>query len=430
MLILAAFLGFAGVALDRAYRSSGEVALRDNLQAHVYMLLAAAEEGANGRMEMPQDLPSPAFNRPESGLYAVVTSGTAGYDWRSASLLGLELPRLTPMKPGVTHFRLAGDFAVLQQGISWEDDSGNLLNYAVSIAADRSTLNQSQTRFRLTLWRWLGGVSVILLFAQLLLLRWGLRPLHAMSDAVRSLEQGEMTRIDGPLPGELEGLGQSLNALIDHDERRQARVRNSLADLAHSLKTPLSVLRGAAGNLNDAALTGLITEQTGRIDDIVSYQRQRAAVAGRVTGTRPTALQPIIRRIAASLDKTEGARDVDCVIEMPDGLQLRADQGDLFELFGNLLENAYRHAAGQVLVSGTEQQSAIIITIDDDGPGFDQSEAQRLMQRGQRADQHHPGEGIGLAVASEIMRQYGGEISIQASRTGGARILLRFDRKP
>lgn len=430
LLILAAFLGLAGVALDRAYRSSSEVALRDNLQAHIYMLLAAAQEDQGGRMVIPEALPAPVFNRPDSGLYAVVESDAAGYRWRSLSLLGLDAPGMIGLPPGNSRFRLAGDRAILEQGISWEDDNGQLLDYAVSIAADRATLDEPQARFRLTLWRWLGGVTAILLFAQLLLLRWGLRPLHAMSGTVQRLERGEMSRIDGPLPSELEGLANSLNALIRHDQQRQARVRNSLADLAHSMKTPLSVLRGAAHERTDSALAGLITEQTGRIDDIVSYQRQRAAVAGSVAGTRPTALRPIIDRIAASLQKIEGARDIECVIDVPAELHLRADQGDLFELFGNLLENAFRHAAGEIHVNAVRRQSVVTLTIDDDGPGFVESDARRLMQRGERADQHHPGEGIGLAVVSEIVRQYGGSIGIRESPSGGARIRLEFAQQP
>lgn len=424
LVILAAFLGFAGAALDRAFRASTESAQRAQLQAHVYTLLTAAQEDEQGRMRLPQALTAPAFNQPDSGLYAEVQGENGGYHWRSGSLIGRDRGLVSATLPGETRFRFDPGMAVFDQGIAWEDNAGTPINYSLTVAMDSATLMAEQASFRGALWAWLGGVTLLLLAAQILLARWGLAPLRDMSAAVQRIEAGDTARIDGPVPRELRSLSDNLNALIQQNRLRQERVRNSLADLAHSMKTPLAVLRGAGEQQDDSGLRELIAEQTRRIDEIVGYQRQRAAVAGTTAVTRPIVLAPIVRRLCASLDKVHHDRHVQCRLLVADELQLRADEGDLFELLGNLLENAYKHCLNQVRVSAVRQPERLQIVIEDDGTGIPQKDAQRLLRRGERADQRHPGEGIGLAVVSEIVRQYGGDLSIGRSTLGGACITL------
>jgi two-component system sensor histidine kinase PhoQ len=427
LLALTAFLGLAGIALDRAFRSSVETAARDELQAHVYTLLTAADADAAGRMRLPERLAAPAFNTPDSGLYAEVRGEDGAYRWRSGSLIGRDLSQAPSIGAGVTRLRSVGGLLLLDQGIAWEDDAGRALPYTLTVGRDRAPLEDQQAAFRATLWQWLGGVALVLLGVLLALVRWGLRPLRAMSDAVKSLESGQATRIEGPMARELEGLGENLNALIAQNAGRQARVRHSLADLAHSMKTPLAVLRAGAEGPDRDRLPGIIDEQTRRIDQIVTYQRQRAAVAGRSAIGRPVALQPIIERLCSSLAKVHRERRIGYEIDLPDACRLRADEGDLFELLGNLLENAFRHASGRIVVSGRLADSRFILDVDDDGPGIAAADAQRLLRRGERADQRHPGDGIGLAVVNEIARQYGGEVHIESADLGGARLRVAID---
>ncbi len=431
LLILVAFLGFAGVALDNAFRNSVDTGTREKLQAYMYTLLAAAGEDAAGRMRLPKEITAPeAFNRPDSGLYAEVRGEQDRYRWRSASMLGQRTTMIQTTSPGESRFRYADGMAMFDIGIAWDDAYGEPIDYSLTIAIDGRSIEHQQDSFRGTLWVWLGGVALLLLAVQILLLRWGLRPLHDMSDAVRRLEQGESSRIEGPVARELQSLGDNLNSLIALSGQRQERVRNSLADLAHSLKTPLAILRGAAEHRPQDELSTLIDEQTRRIDDIVSYQRQRAAVAGGSGMTRPVAPKPIIERLCASLDKLHHERGIRHDLALADDDRLRADPGDLFELFGNLLENAYKHCRGRVRVVLRHEPRHLLIDIEDDGAGIATEDAERLLQRGERADQRHPGEGIGLAVASEIVRQYGGQLRIEQADLGGARIRLIFPNTP
>ena len=426
LLVLAGFLGLAGVALDRAYRNSVETAARNQLQAHVYTLLSAASEDERGRMRLPEHIAAPAFNRTDSGLYAEVGGEDGRYHWRSASLLGHGEGLLTRRRPGETDFRVAGDLALFDQGIAWEDDYGDPIPYSITVAMDKRSLQAQQDDFRNTLWGWLGGVAAMLLLVQLLLARWGLGPLREMGQALRRIEAGEARRIEGPVASELKGLTDNLNALIEQNRLRQERVRNSLADLAHSMKTPLAVLRGAAGQSEDAVLRRQVDEQTERIDQMVSYQRQRAAVAGTVAITRPVTLAPIIGRLCAGLDKVHHDRGLAHELQVPAEIAVGADQGDLFELFGNLLENAYRHCRARVRVSATVTDGELAVDIEDDGAGFTRADIPRLLKRGERADQVHRGEGIGLAVANEIVAQYQGRLEIRESALGGADVRIRI----
>jgi len=432
LLVLAGFLGLAGVALDRAYRTSIETATREQLQAHIYTLLSAAKEGEQGRMRLPEVISAPAFNQPDSGLYAQIEGENGKYGWRSGSLLGRSERLVSASRPGETRFRVTEQLALFDQGIAWEDDFGEPIHYSLTVAMDGQTMSMQQASFRGTLWLWLGGVALVLLAVQTLLARWGLSPLREMSSAVRRIENGDSSRIEGPVASELQGLSDNLNSLIEQNRLRQERVRNSLADLAHSMKTPLAVLRGAAEQGNIGALREQISEQTQRIDQMVSYQRQRAAVAGTSNVTRPIFLAPLMRRLCASLDKVHHDRGIHCSRRLPAEISLRADEGDLFELFGNLLENAYRHCRGQVRISARMRGDQLRVDVEDDGEGIAAEDVTRLLQRGERADQRHPGEGIGLALVSEIVTQYGGALNIAVSDLGGAdvQILLPSGQAP
>lgn len=267
---------------------------------------------------------------------------------------------------------------------------------------------------------------MLLLLTQLLLARWGLRPLREMAAALRRVEHGDAMRIDGPVAEELAGLVNGLNALIEQNSRRQERVRNRLSDLAHSLKTPLAVLRGIGEQTGDRTLGDAIVEQTARIDDIVVYQRQRAAVAGGSGVTRAIPLRPVIERICSGLVRIPRYEALTVGLDIDHEHRVRADEGDLYELFGNLLENAFRHAAANIRVTLVAQPSALEISVEDDGPGFSDEDRERLLRRGERADQQHPGEGIGLAVVDEIVAQYDGRIRLGRSSIGGGRVTVQL----
>ncbi len=422
-LLVAVFAGLAGWSLDSAFRRASETALAERLQAAVYTLLATAREDAQGRLRMPDDLPDPQFNRPDVGRYARIVGLQDGYRWHSRSLLGRELPASPPLATGRTRLYRSEGLMLLDQAIAWDDLQGRPLPYLITVASDTGALQAQQQQFRATLWGWLGLLSLLLLGLQLAALRWGLSPLYRIAEAIKRVERGDASELPRKVPVELEPLTRNLSALLQQAQARQERVRNSLADLAHSLKTPLTLLRGAAEEARDCPeLARLVEEQVSRIDEIVGYQRQRAAVSGGTGLSPPVPLRPLAERIGRGLARLHAARGVTLELDLPEGLAPRIDQGDLLELLGNLLENAFRHARRRVRLSGSASPPRLVV--EDDGEGIPPEQAQRILQRGVRADQRHPGEGIGLAMVAEILAQYGGEIAIDASPLGGARFTL------
>ena len=353
-LVLASFLGLGALALDRAFRTSGEEAMRERLQGQVYLLLGAAAEDAEGRMRLPDALPDPRLSNPDSGLYAQVTGENGGYVWKSFSLIGRDMAFLSHQGAGVRHFmkkRFNGEeFYLINFGVLWEDLQGRELAYTLAVAESTRGLLEQVEAFRARLMYWLGGAAVLLLVAQGLVLAWGLRPLRKAEADLHRIESGEIEAIGGRFPRELQGLISNINLLIRNGRASRDRYRNSLGDLAHSLKTPLSVLRGAAESGDRERLKLAVEDEVSRMDEIVQYQLRRAAASGAAQPGVSVPVSPLIERLAATLAKVYSEKGVDCRIEVADALRFVGDSGDLMEILGNLMENAFKYGRSQVRV--------------------------------------------------------------------------------
>ena len=431
-LVLAGFLGATGLALDTAFRNSAEAAMQERLQTYIYTLLAAADEDSNGRMIPPQALPEPRFSKPDSGLYAVIAEHDGETRWQSESLTGREIPNTYRQQPGRHHFseQTLNDLQLytLAFGVAWEDYAGDEALYTFSVAEDRAGFQAEVDSFRSTLWRWLGGMALVLLLAQGAILRWGLRPLRTVTSDLQAIQQGRSDRLEGQYPRELSGLTSSLNTLIDHSKSVQARYRNSLDDLAHSLKTPLAILQSGESSAADVqAEQSLIREQVERMDDIISHQLQRAAVSGRATLAKPVALDKVVNRLVRTLDKVYRGKNITVERNLDPASSFIGDEADLTEILGNLLENAYKYCQQAVRVSAHSLDAGIEILIEDDGPGIAPEQVHAILQRGTRMDESVPGQGIGLSMANEIIGVYGGRLEFAASDLGGALLRIHFD---
>lgn len=432
--VLIAFLGLAGYALDRAFRESAEAAVRERLQAHIYGLLASADITRSGKLSLPESLPEERFQRPGSGLYAEVVNAKGMIVWQSPSQLGQFIPRPPQLQPGEWSFtRLPTDegeeLFVLGFGSAW-DLGRKSLEFTFNVIEEPEAYAAQVASFRHSLWIWFSVLALGLLVAQGLVLGWGLSPLRRVERDLAAVEAGARETLGGDYPRELRGLTDNLNALLKTERGRLARYRDALADLAHSLKTPLAVLRGAQAQRNDAqTLEQLVQEQTERMAQIVDYQLQRAATSGRTTLMTPVALAPLLQRILDSLAKVYAERALKLSLEADPALQFRADASDLMELCGNLLDNACKWARTQVKasvqLSNADNGQTLEICVEDDGPGIAPDQRAAVLGRGVRADSSVPGQGIGLAVARDIAGAYGGEIGIDTSETlGGARICV------
>jgi two-component system sensor histidine kinase PhoQ len=212
------------------------------------------------------------------------------------------------------------------------------------------------------------------------------------------------------------------------------RYRNTLSDLAHSLKTPLAVMRSQLESGGEGeSLRWTVLEQVGRMDEIVAYQLSRAATSGHQTFAAPLPIEPYAEEIVRSLEKVYAHKSVLCEFDISPAARFHGDQGDLLELLGNLLENAFKWARRRVLLSatmlpgGSGRRSAMELVVEDDGPGVAEDNVEYLLQRGVRGDERVQGHGIGLAIVQDILRAYQGEVHVTRSQTlGGARFAIRF----
>ncbi|HVK55500.1 MAG TPA: ATP-binding protein [Burkholderiales bacterium] len=429
-IVLLVFIIATGLALDRAFRDSARSARQERLLGQIYLLIAAAEVNADGLIAMPPSFSEARFSLPGSGLYGTITDAVGGIAWRSPSALGVETPLPKPIPAGQQHFNQHEDlsgrpFFVYSLGISWAAGARHF-PFTFTVTEDLTAFNAQLDLYRRSLWSWLGGMAALLLCAQMIVLRWGLRPLRRVTGEISAIEAGRQERLQGDYPYEIARLTDNLNALLKREHAQQKRYRDALADLAHSLKTPLAVVRGALSSKRDlGTLANAVDEEVTRMNQIVEYQLQRAATAGRSAGLGiRTPLRPVAEKILASLRKVYRDKQISVECEIAEVVFFRGDEGDLTELLGNLTDNAFKWCAGKVAIHAEIRDGKLSITVEDDGPGIDAAQAQRILERGVRTDQTVPGHGIGLAIVRDIIQSYEGEIAIAPSSLGGAAIRI------
>jgi two-component system sensor histidine kinase PhoQ len=429
--VLAVFVALSAIALERAFRDSARGARQERLLAQVYLLMAAAEVDSGGSLSLAQGPSEPRLDLPGSGLYAQIVDGEDRVVWRSRSSLPVELPPIEALSAAQQRFGelFAADgkaYFVQAYGVSWR--SGERSHpFTFAVAEDLDPFNQQLNIYRRSLWTWLGAMALLLLAAQWAILRWGLAPLRRVADELTRLEEGKQQQIAGNYPTEVRRLTENLNAVLAHERAQQKRYRDALADLAHSLKTPLALIRAALQEArSDPALARPLDEQVQRMDQIVAYHLQRAATSGRSAMAVPQPLQPAIERVIRALAKVHAAKAVRPEVVGASRLRFRGDEGDLTEMLGNVLDNAFKWCRSRVRISADLREGQLALTVEDDGPGIAEADVEGLGRRGARVDQSVPGHGIGLAVTREIAEAYEGSITIARSPMGGAAVTLRL----
>jgi two-component system sensor histidine kinase PhoQ len=435
-MVLVAFLGATGWALDRAFRDNARLAVNERLQAHVFTLLAVANL-AGGEMLLPDELPEPRFSRPGSGLYGWVVG--ADFSWKSRSTLGVGLHQPeTLLSPGINQFDGPVDAGneqlfTMQMGIAWEDDQARERQFTFTAAENTASYRRQISGFRKSLWIWLGAATLVLLAVQGSILGWGLGPLRTISAELKRVENGSQDEIGGRYPRELEGLASHLNAFIRAERKNLERFRNSLSDLAHSLKTPLAVIRSSIeeSELAPEDRQGL-DQQVSRMDDIVAYQLQRGSTSGHQLFAKPVEIAQCAGQLLDTLEKLYPDRNGDCQLDIAVEVVFYGDRGDLMEILGNLLENAFKWSQSKIIVSARQNDArqgsrpGCSLQVADDGPGVSEDQLERVLERGSRGDEQVQGHGIGLAMVSDIVMAYGGTLEIGRSPMGGASFVIEF----
>jgi two-component system, OmpR family, sensor histidine kinase PhoQ len=404
---------------------------------------AETEFSRGGELIPPYNPPDPRFVRPGSGMYAEIVLPNGR--WTSPSAEGPVLPRARMLAAKEESFERGVPFTELggAQGeayrfgyglVWWGGASSAEFPYSIYIIEDRRNLRTQLTIFRQALWGYLGGAGLVLLLLQALILRWSLLPLRRVVNELARVQRGLASRMSERHPRELEPLTGSINALIESEREHLDRQRNTLADLAHSLKTPIAVLRARMDtDADEAELRQELDVQLRRMNDLVGYQLSRAASGGHKLFAAPVEIEPHAEQIVQGLEKIYAVkggagRGVLCEFDVDPQARFHGEPGDLQELLGNLLENAFKWARSRVLLTvrvgdtAANRRPGLRVVVEDDGPGIPPERIAHVLQRGVRGDERVQGHGIGLAIVQDILHGYRGELSVGASQElGGAR---------
>ena len=273
----------------------------------------------------------------------------------------------------------------------------------------------------------MAGLGLGILVALLIQVRFGLQPLDRVRRALADIRSGRATRLDVKFPAEIEPLAVEINSLLESNREVLERARTHVGNLAHALKTPLSVLTNEARTHPDA-----FGEQVGRIAATMREQidhhlaRARMAASANVFGAH-TPVAPVLVRLGRALERIYTERGIEVVVDCTHGLGFRGEAQDLEEMAGNLLDNACTWATSRVELRATalpglrKGRPAFLLTVEDDGPGVPEESRKTALRRGGRLDETKPGSGLGLSIVTEIAELYGGELRLATSTLGGLR---------
>jgi two-component system sensor histidine kinase PhoQ len=431
--LLLVFFGATIVVLDAAFVSAGENAREEILDGYLMQLLADAEPAGKDTLRLPMDLVEPRFNTLASGLYAELQRGDGSVVWQSRSALGLELPGgpvPAPGEQGFSHDELADGtpLLALSLAVQWEFGEGRLVPYVFRVYESLDAFNAQIAEFRRQLFGWFAAVAMVMLLAIALLMRRLLAPLRQIEQEISAIEEGERSSLSQDFPTELSGVARNLNLLIDSERARSDRYRQTLDNLAHSLKTPLAAVRALLDESGDRDFRARVNEQVGRMDEIVRYQLRKPAAGREQLGFAAVPVAAEIDKLVAGLAKVYRDKAPRFDIRVAPEVRFRGDAGDFLEVAGNLLDNACKWCRRQVRLTigparpDGDRSGGTDMLIEDDGAGIPEDAAKLLMRRGARLDERTPGHGIGLAVATDIARSYGGQVTIERSPLGGAAI--------
>jgi two-component system sensor histidine kinase PhoQ len=418
-LALIVALGTIGFVMDNAFKEKTIHLVEERLEGYVFALITATEVNQNNQLEVHEILPIPKLNQPGSGIYAQISGND--FSWKSPSILGITLPTPNKIKAGITEFNAPlmfedKEFFRMTKGLVFESELGEI-PFVLSVTEDAKNYFRELKEFQENLWFWLIITSVILLGVQGLIMNWSLSPLKRLTANLADLEKGKIDKVGSDYPPELEGLTSNLNKLLENERSNIERQRKTLGDLAHSLKTPLSVIHSELES-QEHANKELLREQILNMDDIVAYQLKRAAVAGHRTFTVGVPVIDNIEKIIRTLNKVYHSKNVKSHMQIAPGAEFYGERGDLLELLGNLLENAYKWCDQNISITvktltlQNRKRTGLIIEIADDGPGIPESKRDALLGRGVRGDEKVKGHGIGLSIVSDIVESYQGSIEI------------------
>ncbi len=430
-----------GVALSSLYRHAVERAFDRRLDVYLRTLVADVASPEDSGEKFPQSIGEPLFDLPLSGWYWQVTRlDPKKPEVRSSrSLWDLTLPRLgNENSPSTVEYRQGyaqgpedQKLRIVERNIDLGEDG----KFLIAVAGDAAEIDDESSNFDRAISATFGALTLALLLTTALQVRFGLAPLTRISQRLAAIRSGQAERLEGRFPVEIAPLARETNALLDANREIVERARTHVGNLAHALKTPLSVIVNEAAARGDDPLALKVREQADIMRDQVTRQLERARMAARLTVVGTVSdVPPVVTALARTMEKLYRDRDIAIAVDMPEHAYFRGEQQDLEEMLGNLVDNGCKWAQSRVAVEVVADRAAadaqaiekprVRIIVDDDGPGLSAAERERVATRGQRLDETKPGSGLGLSIVVELARLYGGALTLGTAPIGGLRVEL------
>jgi signal transduction histidine kinase len=423
-----------GLILSNAFRASVEGDFDSELQSSMDALVASAGYDQSGVIQLEPRYLSARFQRAYSGDYWQIVPTGGGKAIISHSLLDrtIRLSDSETRKDGMVwghaegpdrqHLRVLARRIEFPIAATAEPDDNR--SYMFYVASDMSEVDRRIAEFNGTLvWSFviLGLGLIAAVFIQV---RVGLQPLRRVTDALSRIRSGQARRLEGRFPAEIEPLASELNSLIEHSAEVVGRARSYVSNLAHFLKTPLTVLANESA-ANPGPLGELVARQVKSMQRQVDHYLARARAAGAldVLGNR-TLVAPVLEDLARVLRQIHAESAVIVDVRCPPTLAFRGERQDLEEMAGNLIDNACKWSRGRVRVTAETSGPNVCLSVEDDGPGLTPDERDHVGERGERLDESVPGSGLGLAIVRDIAKLYAGSLVLDSSSLGGLRARL------
>jgi signal transduction histidine kinase len=428
-----------GIVLSTLYRGAVERAFDRRLGVYLRTLVADVATPEESSDRFPQSLGEPLFELPLSGWYWQVTRlDSSRPEVRSSrSLWDSTLPHLQDQgvaanASGSRAGYVIGPEEQRMRMVERTIDLGEEGRFLVAVAGDAAEIDDETRGFDRALLITFTVLAIVLLLITTFQVRFGLAPLDRISEGLARIRSGSAERLEGNFPIEVAPLARETNALIDANREIVMRARTHVGNLAHALKTPLSVMMNEATALGQDPLALKVREQTEIMRDQVARHLERARLAARVAviGTI-TDVRAVVGALARTMEKIHHGRDIAIELDAPDDARFRGERQDLEEMIGNLVDNACKWAQSRVAIEAfsekpdmNDERRVVHIVVDDDGPGLSPQQREQVARRGRRLDETKPGSGLGLSIVVELAGLYGGSLTLGTAPIGGLRAEL------
>jgi signal transduction histidine kinase len=428
-----------GIVLSSLYRQAVERAFDRRLGVYLRTLVADVASPEEAGDKFPQSLGEPLFELPLSGWYWQVTRLDPGKSEvrSSRSLWDGGLPHLQDYgiaagQDGSREGYVTGAEDQRLRMVERNIDLGDEGHYLVAVAGDAAEISEETRSFDQALIITFSILAAVLLLTTTFQVRFGLAPLKRITDSLAAIRSGSAERLAGKFPEEIAPLARETNALIEANKEIVERARTHVGNLAHALKTPLSVMVNEAAARGSEPFAQKVLEQADIMRDQVARHLERARLAARLTVVGSvTEVAPVVTALARTMEKIH--RDKNLAIEVHTGpqAQFHGERPDLEEMIGNLVDNACKWASSRVAIEVVRERPdplsdrhVVRIVVDDDGRGLSPSEREQVSKRGQRLDETKPGSGLGLSIIVELAALYGGSLTLGTAPLGGLRAEL------